>query len=166
MSVPKKEVMLLVLAIAVSLTILVGMFYYSLPGNNLTGAAIGLEVENESSTAEFSDANVFNNSVTNTLNQTIDLKLEDNSNNTQFSDDESPLTSAIVLDQENTSESGPTTIKTSEVGIQAACGTTIVSDTTQTAPVSGAGTCITIGASGITLDCDNWEIGYGSAGTG
>ena len=43
---------------------------------------------------------------------------------------------------------------------------TIASDTTLTESASSTGTCMTIGASGITLDCKGYEITYGTNGRG
>src|SRR3989344_703771 len=43
---------------------------------------------------------------------------------------------------------------------------TLTADKTLTNAVSSTGTCFTVGASGITLDCDGYQITYGTGGQG
>ncbi|MEK6849797.1 MAG: LamG-like jellyroll fold domain-containing protein, partial [Nanoarchaeota archaeon] len=47
-----------------------------------------------------------------------------------------------------------------------ACGDTLTTSTTLTAGITGTGTCLTLGASNITLDCAGYTITYDSSGSG
>ncbi|MEK6849107.1 MAG: right-handed parallel beta-helix repeat-containing protein, partial [Nanoarchaeota archaeon] len=59
-----------------------------------------------------------------------------------------------------------TSFAAEEVPIALACGDTITTNTVMTEDVSGTGTCVTMGADDITLDCAGYKITYDTSGSG